>query len=603
MKLFVVQVNRLNDGEVVDEEIMRTIAELNKFHFFKLGRLQCPSKAYNEHLDIRRVYNAFVNRSKINPSPYLIELFEDILSYTFNHNLQTLVVPTLSLLSKYYQDGDHWREFNRIEWMLLLMSLAKDDHENLAKICFNWAVKRQTLSKEEINATISQILDMKFDFKTDLFNGADLKPIAVFTSILENIAAYNYKAFKVIQECLLNAILKTNVECPFQLINLLFHAPGDMLTLYASEIEKCEERFASEPGNTSTRVDVARAVLHTLQYAQYVEELRKEFQTVKINSLYKRELDLSSLSLKREQQEMGHLLASLKSIVSVVDSQAALSAIEVTQIKGILKRNIRYFQLAGLELQEVHSCKLLYDIAVKNEDMDSQLLAIGNLIMHSYFIMNDPCCRAQFPRLAELLSKTGYGLLCGKLERLHEQKEPTQIIIVFGICNMIRVTADSSAPEHVYDQLKYLKMKIDSTQTTTTSVTEMQFQLLSYQLFLRYTTASALIHLAVIREIFSTVRLLHKTTDLYSLSIYDVLVDMVSYGVSRYEHKGLDYYIGAVLQFFMGLGCVRRILDSLLIYGNWVLHCENMEKCEPILRYIAEIIEPQKGGDGDIKVK
>lgn len=597
-KLFVAYVSKLTDNDPIDEDLLATVTQLVIFHFHVLERLSCSSRVANEHNDVRRLYSTFAHRGKANPPANVLKIFEIVLKYALQRNLSALVNPLALLLIKYYTETNDQVNGDRIEWLNLICRNGDFETAAFDNCCYNWAVKKQKLTKEEMMPILQTMRDTKFEYNTEMLP-KEIKPNEVFLRVLESIAVHNLKAFRVLQECLVDILLEQSKECSAEVVNLLFHATEGQILTYKEVVTRNKEFFLE------TSSSVPLSVLHSLEYQVYVAELRQDLKTVDMNVLQSREVALTMLTLQRENEQLENLRVSLQHLRKI-PSIRKIPPHEQRQVMGTLKRNIRYFQLSGLELEEVSACELLYEWSKEVKDVEGTLLAMGNLMNHVHFIIKDEQCRAMFPKLIQTINGEGTSLLKTQLKTIGQAKEPQQILIVFGIGNMIKLSADLGRRERCYDYLRVLKQKIDEIRPMDReeqSVNELQYNLISFQLFLKYAPESKVNPLMVARKLFSAVRLLHKVSDLYPLSLYDVLVELFCFSVPRYETKGLDFFICTVLKYFMGIGSVTRILDVLLIYSNWALCCENLEKCLPAMEYVAEILTRRKDEDGTSLVK
>lgn len=587
MKLFEVYASKTKEDEI-DENALFLVTQITIFHFDVLGRLTCSTKTSNEHNDIRRMFGCFSNRPKTNASKWTIKIFEVILKYVFTNNLQALVSPITTLLSKYYTENGDTINQARVEWLSILCA-DKEKGEAFSNLCYNWAVKKQNLSKEELKTVLLGITQLEFGFQTDLIPNQTSNE-DVFTLILETISVFNHKSFRPIQESLIEMVMRKPIEYPVNMVSLLFYASDTLLITYRSEIQYQKREFLKKP--KSDQIHLSLAILGSISYTIYAQELRKELKSIEISSMHSRELDLKNLSLKKEQENLLELKESLNHIEFLLKRLEKLSLKEKTQIMGILKRNIRHFQLSGWQVEEILCCKFLFQVSRDIFNLEGQLLAMGNLVNNIYFLTKSPESATMFPGLLQTIVNEGYPLIFSKLKTLKNETEPVQILVVFCVCNMIKLNADLGKKHLVYDQLQYLRSCIDSVKSSSDlTVLDMQFNLVSYQLFLKYSSESNVNHLLVIREIFSSIRLLHKLSDLYSLHIYDVLVEMISFGVPRYETKGMEFYICTVLKFFMDLGSATRVMDVMLMYCNWGLYCENVDKCQPVMEYVVDILD------------
>lgn len=586
-KLFVSYVSQLEDTVTIDEDILATVTQLVIFHFHVLERLTCSTRMASEHNDVRRLYSTFANRSKANPPASLLKIFEIVLKYALQRNLSALVNPLAMLLIKYYTEANDQLNCDRIEWINLLCK-HQDSAQTAAfdNCCYNWAVKKQKLTSEELTPILMTLRDTKLDYNTEMI-AKDLKTTEVFQRILESIAVLNFKAFRVLQECLVEMILgQWTDQCSEEIVNLLFYATENQILNYKEAIEQNKQFFEKQ----QTSCNIPLAVLHSLEYQVYIAELRQKLKSMDMNVLQSREVPLTMLSVARDNEQLDILRQSLQELQKVTSTKQLTDPRQARQVIGTLKRNIRFFQLAGLEFEEVQSCKLLYNLSKGLKDVEGSLLAMANLMNHVHFIINDERCRREFPDLIRTINGEGSELLVQHLKKIHEAKEPLQILIVFGIGNIIKLNADLGRLEKSYEFLCTLRQKVDEISVEEQSVNQLQYELISFQLYLKYAPQSQVNPLMVVRKIFSAVRLLYKVSDLYALYLYDVLVELFCFSVPRYETKGLDFYICTVLKYFMGIGSVTRILDVFLIYCNWALCCENLEKCVPAMEYLAEIV-------------
>lgn len=603
-KLFVAYVAQLGEDEPLDEDLLTTVTQLIIFHFHVLDRLACASRAANEHNDVRRLYTAFAPRSKSNPHASVLKIFEILLKYLLQRNLAPLVNPLITLLLKYYTETNDQSNCTRLDWINMLCLYDNEAQiENFNNYCYNWAVKKQNLTKEAVQTMLQTMLTVKLDYQTEIIpQCVDEK--RVILSILESIAAPSFKAFRIVQECLVERIVDEYEDSWEDLVNVLFYATESQVILYKEKIDRAKAYFDKQKDTIANRI--SQAVLYSLTYQVYIAELRSHLKTVDITGLHNRELDLSVLSIERDSQELVGLRRSLAQL-EMIKTTNSLTPRQLRQVVGTLKRNARFFQLAGLEFEEVSACRLLFEFGKELKDVESSLLAMANLMNHVHFIIKDEKCRSAFPNLIRVITGEGSNLLIAQLKKLPEAKESLQTLIVFGVGNMIKLNADLGRKEKCYEYLQYLKQKIAETEKKKNKdegpgVTDLQYNLISYQLFLKYAQKSNVNHLMVAREIFSAVRLLHKASDLYALYLYDVLVELFCFSVPRYETKGLDYYILLVLKYFMGTGSVARILDVLLVYSNWSMCCENIEKGLPAMEYMADIMtQPGSGKSGEGK--
>lgn len=363
---------------------------------------------------------------------------------------------------------------------------------------------------------------------------------------------------------------------------------------YKETIRRNKEFFEKEQKKhkSSSHWRIPLAVLNSLEYQVYNAELRHDLKKIDMNVLQNKEVPLPSLSLARDNAQLEYLRSSMDHLQDISSGKPPIDPWHAKQVVGTLKRNIRFFQLAGLEFEEVNACRLLYDLSRQLKDTESSLLAMANLMNHVHFIIHDERCRKEFPHLLRTINGEGSDLLANHLKTLETVKEPLQILIVFGIGNIIKLNADLGRLEKSHEYLCTLRQKIDevSAEKEEQSVNQLQYDLISFQLYLKYAPQSQVNPLMVVRRLFLAVRLLHKVSDLYALYLYDVLVELFCFSVPRYETKGLDFFICTVLKYFMGIGSVTRILDVLLIYSNWALCCENLEKCVPAMEYVADIL-------------
>lgn len=596
-KIFVAYVGQLGEDEAIDEDLLTTVTQLIIFHFHVLDRLSCPSRAANEHNDVRRLYSTFATRSKSNPHASVLKIFEILLKYLLQRNLAPLVSPLLTLLLKYYTEMNDQSNCTRLDWInMLCLHDNAGQSDNFNNYCYNWAVKKQNLTKEAVQTMLQTMLATKLDYQTEIIpKCVDEKRIIL--SILESIAAPSIRAFRTVQECLVERIVDKCEDSWEDLVSVLFYATESQVITYKEDIDRAKAYFDKQKDTIANCT--SKAVLYSLTYQVYIAELRRHLKSVDISALHNRELDLSVLSVERDNQELMGLRRSL-GYLEKINAANHLSSRQIRQVVGTLKRNARFFQLAGLEFEEVSACRLLYEIGKELKDVESSLLAMANLMNHVHFIIKDEKCRTAFPNLIRVITGEGSNLLLTQLKKLPGAKESLQTLIVFGVGNMIKLNADLGRKEKCFEYLQYLKQKIEETTNKIKDdgmgVTDLQYNLISYQLFLKYAQKSNVNHLMVAREIFSAVRLLHKASDLYALYLYDVLVELLCFSVPRYETKGLDYYILLVLKYFMGTGSVTRILDVLLVYSNWSMCCENIEKGLPSMEYMADIMTQPGNG-------
>lgn len=595
-KLFVAYVGQLDDNDALDEDILAIVTQLVIFHFHVLERLTCPSRVANEHNDIRRLYSTFAHRSKAKAPASVLKIFEIVLKYVLQRNLSALLNPLATLLIKFYAEANDQSNGDRIEWINFLCK-HRDSDQGTAfdNCCYNWAVKKQKLTKEELTPILLTIRDMKLDYNSELIP-KNVDPSEIFLRMLESIAMLSYKAFRVLQECLVELLLEQyTTECSEEVVNLLFYATENQIASYTGAIERNIQFFESKGGPDR---HIILAVLRSLQYQVYNAVLRNELKSCDMNLLLNREASLSQINIHRDNEQLQSLKISLGYLRKIASAKQ-LSPRQARQVVGTLKRNIRFFQLSGLVLEEVCSCKLLYDLSIELADDENALLAMANLMNHVHFIIKDEHCQKQSPHLIRLIDGEGTDLLVKHLRIMQKAKDPIQVLVVFGIGNIIKLNADLGRLEKSYEYLCMLKQKIDevSVEKDEPNLNQMQYELISFQLFLKYASQSQVNPLMVVRKLFSAVRLLHKVSDLYALYLYDVLVELFCFSVPRYETKGLDFYICTVLKYFMGIGSVTRILDVLLVYANWALCCENLEKGTPVMEYIAEIVSQPSGDD------
>lgn len=594
-KLFVAYVEKLPDNQGIDEEILAIVTQLVIYHFHVLDRLNCPSRMAYEHNDVRRLYSTFAHRSKAIPPAGVLKIFEILLKYALQRNLAVLVNPLAMLLIKYYAETNDQSNCDRVEWIVLLCK--HDDPAQSASfdnLCYNWAVKKQKLTKEELTPILQTLKNMKLDYTTEIIP-VNLNVANVFRKILEAVAVHNYKAFRVLQECLVELILDESTDqCSEDIVNLLFYATENQIVNYKECIIRNREYF-ERPEKTTKDIqcNVPLAVIYSLEYQVYNAELRQKLKSLDMNALQRGEaVSLQMLSVQNENVHLGKLRESLHQLQKITSVTQLKGPQQTKQVIGTLKRNIRYFQLAGLEFEEISSSKLLYDLSKELKDTEGTLLAMANLINHVHYIIKDEKCRKQFPKLILTINGEGTRLLVDNLKSLRETKESLQILIVFGIGNIIKLNADLGRLEKSYGYLRTLKQKIDEVRVDSQepSVNDLQYQMISFQLFLKYAPQSQVNPLMVVRKLFSAVRLLYKACDLYALYMYDVLVELFCFSVPRYETKGLDFYICTVLKYFLSIGSVIRVVDVMLIYANWALCCESLDKCSPIMDYVVGIL-------------